>query len=231
MRTYIDHQKVNGRATAANFASVGGLLVLLSSVLIPLFLPRFGEISWILTIVGAGIAMVGIYLANRWVRKPRPEESLDAALRSFDDHYQLYHYPALPCEHVLLTPAGVIALQVFNLAGIFSYRNGRWKEALTIGRALRYIVEPRVEDPVVFSQQVIEELGDRFRKVPLSELPVPIKALTVFTHKDAVLEIVGSAIPACKLVKLRNQAKIGDGRLAPETYERLSAFLQRSTLG
>ena len=42
--------------------------------------------------------MVGIYFANRWVRKPRPEESLDKALKSFDDHYRIYHYPYRPCR-------------------------------------------------------------------------------------------------------------------------------------
>ncbi len=81
MKIYIDRQKVNARAQAANLASVGGLILLLASVVIPLFLPKWSTVTTVLMIVGAIGAMVGIYLANRWVRKPRPEESLDKRLR------------------------------------------------------------------------------------------------------------------------------------------------------
>jgi len=148
MRTYIDHDKVNARATLANAASVGGLLLLLGSVLAPAFWQSVAPFALVLLLVGGVISMVGIYLANRWVRRPRPEESLDKALKSFDDSYRLYHYPALPCDHVLLTPSGVVGLEVVNLAGRFTYRDRRWKEAMTIGRALRYLVESLVVVPV-----------------------------------------------------------------------------------
>jgi hypothetical protein len=67
----------------------------------------------------------GIHFANRWVRKPRPEASLPLALKSFDDKYRLYLYPSLPFDHILLTPAGVIALETTNLAGRVSLREGQ----------------------------------------------------------------------------------------------------------
>ena len=103
--------------------------------------------------------MFGIYFANRWVRRPRPEDSLDKALKAFDDNYHIFHYTrSLPCDHFLLTPTGLIALEVVNLNGAFFYRNGRWKEAMTVGRALRYIVEERVSDPVAFSKAMDQEL-------------------------------------------------------------------------
>ncbi len=231
MKTYIDRQKVNARAQAANFASVTGLIVLLAGVLIPLFLPGWAGFSSVLLIVGMGFAMVGIYFANRWVRKPRPEDSLDKALKSFDDHCHLYHYPAsLPCDHVLLTSAGVVALEVVNLSGSFSYRNGRWKEAMTIGRALRYIVEERVGDPVTLAQALTDELKRRFDKELGESASFPIKALTVFSHPAVELEIEGTSIPVCKIEKLRKQAAISAERLAPQTYERLSSFLERVTV-
>ncbi len=133
MKIIIDRRKVNKRAQLANFASVGGLIMLLASVVIPLFLPGWINFSSVLFVIGLGAAMIGIYFANRWVRKPRPEESLDKTLKSLEEHYHIYHYPSLPCDHILLTPFGVIALEVVNLNGSFSYRNGQWKEAMTIG--------------------------------------------------------------------------------------------------
>ena len=230
MKIIIDRQKVNARAVLANFASVGGLVVLLASVLIPLFLPGWINFSSILFVVGLGAAMIGIYFANRWVRKPRPEESLDKALKSLDDHYHIYHYPSLPCDHILLTPTGVIALEVVNLSGSFSYRNGQWKEAMTIGRALRYIVEERVGDPVAFSQGIVAELGRQFEKELGEKTRLPIKALTVFTHPTVELDIEGPSIPVCKIEKLRKQVVMSAERLAPETYEKLSSYLERVTM-
>ncbi len=110
---------MNARAGLANLASVGGLVLLLASMLMPLFWPALAKLASVLLIVGLGAAMIGIYFANRWVRKPRPEKSLDKALKSFDDRHHLYHYPSQPCDHILLTPTGVIALEVVNLSGSF----------------------------------------------------------------------------------------------------------------
>lgn len=230
MKIIIDRQKVNARAQAANLASVGGLVVLLASVVVPLFLPDLAKFSFVMFVIGMGAAMIGIYFANRWVRKPRPEESLDKALKSLAEQYHLYHYPALPCEHLLLTPFGLIAFEVVNLNGNFSYRNGRWQEAMTIGRALRYIVEERVGDPVGTAQATVAELQGRLQKEFGAGLSVPIKALTVFTHPGVLLEIEEPNIPACRIEKLRKQVSVSGPRLDPDTYEKLSSFLERVTL-
>ena len=230
MKTYIDRRKVSSRASLATLMSVGGLLLLLASVLLPLFIPAMATLSLLLLAAGGIIAMVGIYFSNRWVRKPRPEDSLGHALKALDDHYRLYHYPKLPCDHLLLTPTGVIAMEVVNLAGSFSYRQGRWKEAMTIGRALRYIVEPRVADPVIVAQALKDELNGWFTAPPGIQAKVPIKILTVFTHPDVDLEVEGAAFPACKVGKLRKQATVSASRLDPETYEQLASLLERHTL-
>ncbi len=230
MKTYIDRQKVNRRASWATLMSVGGLLLLLASVLLPLFIPGAANMSLVLLAVGGIIAMVGIYFSNRWVRKPRPEDSLGNALKALDDRFRLYHYPRLPCDHLLLTPGGVVAMEVVNLAGSFSYRQGRWKEAMTVGRALRYIVEPRVVDPVIVGQALKDELNRLFTGKPDIRADVPIKVLTVFTHPAVDLEAEGATFPACKVGKLRKQATVSASRLDLETYEKLSSYLERLTL-
>jgi hypothetical protein len=55
--------------------------------------------------------------------------------------------------------------------------------------------------------------------------------LTVFTHPVVEIEIEGTAVPVCKLEKLRKQATIIAERLSPESYDKLSSFLERLTLG
>jgi hypothetical protein len=230
MKSYIDHPKVNARATLANVMSVGGLLLLLASVVVPLFLPQLAGIALLLLAAGGIIAMVGIYYSNRWIRKPRPEDSLDKALKAFDDSYRLYHYPRLPCDHVLLTPSGIVAMEVVNLAGSFSYRNDRWKEAMTIGRALRYIVEPRVVDPLLVSQSLSDDLRRWLEDHVNLKTPVPIKALTVFTHPAADLEVARAPFPACTIGKLRKQAASQGLKLTRESYEMLATAFERVTV-
>jgi hypothetical protein len=231
MKVIIDRHKINMRAQASNIASVGGLTLLLASVILPLFLPAASKISLALMIAGMGIAMVGIYFANRWVRKPRPEESLGKALKSFDDQYRLYHYPSLPCDHVLLTPAGLVILDVINLNGFFSYKNGRWREAMTIGRALRYIVEERLGDPVRAAQQVADFLRDRLTREFAEAKALQIKSVIVFTHPGVELEIEGAPITVCKIDKLKKSVPLSVPRISPQLYEKISSFLERATLG
>ena len=193
MKTYLDRKKVGTRAELSNLASIGGLVLLLASVLLPLFLPKAANFSFVLMVVGLGTAMVGIYYANRWVRKPRPEERLDKALKGLADSYHLYHYPPFPPDHLLLTPNGVVILETIGLAGSFSYKDGKWREAMTIGRALRSIVEEHVGDPIRSALRTEQTLRERLAKVV--EGTVPIKPVVVFVHPAAELDIEQSPHP------------------------------------
>jgi hypothetical protein len=215
MKVFINRQKINRRAQLSNLASVGGLVLLLASVVLPLFLPAWANAAYVLMIAGMGVAMIGIYFANRWVKKPRPEESLTKALKSFDDQYRLYHFPSL---------------QTINLAGKFSYQGGRWKEAMNIGRALRYIVEEHLGDPIASARQDEREFKGRFLNEFGSDVAIPIKPIVVFTHPLANLDIEDAPIQVCKVDKLKKQVTINAPRLAPELYKKLSSFLESKTV-
>lgn len=115
----MDAHKVARRARFANLASLSGLLVLLVSTLLPYFVPRTQIIASILLVVGLFTAMVGIYFANRWVRKPRPEAVLDAELKSLSNSYRLYHYAHKAADHLLLTPFGLVVLETVNFGRTF----------------------------------------------------------------------------------------------------------------
>jgi hypothetical protein len=230
MKIFINRPRIERRARLANFASIGGLVLLLGSVLLPLFLPRWAKASYVLMIAGIGIAMIGIYFANRWVRKPRPEESLPLALKSFDDRYRLYLYPAMPCDHVLLTPTDLIALETTNLAGQFSLQQGQWKEAMGLGRALRYIVEEPVTNPVRAAPELEQELRSLLAREPGLEAAIPIRTVFVFTHPAANLDIKDSPVSICKVEKLKKHVAPGPARIDPALYERLAAFLEQRTL-
>lgn len=230
MKTFINHAKVNRRARLSNIMSMGGLALLLISVLVPLFLPALANVSYVLMFAGLGVAMIGIYFANRWVRKPRPEESLAKALKSLDDQYHLYHYSSLPCDHLLLTPTGLVLLEVINLAGDFSYKDGRWKEAMSIGRALRYIVEERVSNPILAAQQVGDELRKHFSKEFDSSSSIPIRAVVVFTHPLVQLALDNAPVEICKVDKLKKHITSKATRLTPDLYASMDSYLEKQTM-
>ncbi len=228
MKTYIDRKKIGTRAELSNLASIGGLVLLLASVLLPLFLPKAANFSFVLMVAGLGIAMVGIFYANRWVRKPRPEERLDKALKGLADSYHLYHYPAFPPDHLLLTPNGVVILETIGLAGSFSYKDGKWREAMTIGRALRSIVEEHVGDPIKSALRTEQILRERLGKVV--DATIPIKPVVVFAHPAAELDIDQAPILVLPAEKLKKQVTIDAPKLEQAVYDQLDAYFQKMTL-
>jgi hypothetical protein len=209
MKTYIDRKKVGTRAELSNLASIGGLVLLLVSVLLPLFLPKAANFSFLLMVVGLGTAMLGIFYANRWVRKPRPEERLDKALKGLADSYHLYHYPSFPPDHLLLTPNGLVILE-------------------TIGRALRSIVEEHVGNPIKSALRTEQALRERIGKVVQGT--VPIKPVVVFVHPAAELEIEKAPILVLPAEKLKKQVTIDAPRLDQAVYDQLDAYFQKMTL-
>jgi len=102
MKTRVDREKLKRRATASHVASLGGILILLGSTAISIWRPEWSTLTAAMLVVGFAAATAGIYYANRWVKKPRPEDTLDHALKGLSGKYCLYHTeptgPSLPAQ-------------------------------------------------------------------------------------------------------------------------------------
>lgn len=232
MKVVINKLKLAKRAQNANIASISGMVLLLAGVILPLVFPALGQVGTLVIILaGIIIAMVGIYQANRWVRKPRPEDSLSKVLKGLDDKYVLYHYPAtIPCDHVLLTPEGVVNLETVNLAGYFTYKDGRWMERMTMGRAFRSVVEERLGDPSRSAQAVQSYLTGRLQE--LTGETIPVKPLITFTHPNAELDLEPDGpVPVYTAEKLKKHVPINGVRLAADTYQKIADFLENAVRG
>lgn len=213
----------------SNIMSIGGLFTLLASVVLPLFAPAMSSLSLILMIAGLGVSMVGIYFANRWVRKPRPEDQLNKAFKSLSDSNHLYHYLSLPCDHILLSPGGVVILETVGLGGIFAYRKGKWKESMTMGRAVRWIVEEHLGDPIRAAQEAEGYLRHQLSKMGIPEGKVPIKPVVVFTHPAVELEVENSPIPVVQVDKLRKHIPTNTAKMDEVFYQKLDEFFNQHT--
>ncbi|MDR3577363.1 MAG: nuclease-related domain-containing protein [Anaerolineaceae bacterium] len=227
MKTIIDQVKITKRAKISNIASLGGMLLMVGCAGYSIFRPDLSKILIVGIVVGAGISMVGIYFANRWVKKPRPEASLDGALKNLSEGYRIYHYPAFPCDHILLTPSGVVLLETVNLDGVFIYKDGHWKEKMSIGRAMRYIVEEYLGNPIKSVQSGAQLLRDRLKNELTVDGKVPVTPLVVFTHPHALIEIHDAPIPVIPVIKLKKQIPSNLPKMSPELYQEVQALLDK----
>src|SRR3972149_3313576 len=106
MKVIIDRDRLRRRAAASHVASLGGILLILASVGLSMWRPQLTTLTAVLLFAGFATSTIGIYYANRWVKKPRPEEILDRALKGLDTRHRLYHYLPRGPDHLLLTPSG-----------------------------------------------------------------------------------------------------------------------------
>lgn len=224
MKSILDREALQSRARRSHAASLGGLLAMLASVAVSMWLPVQSTVAVLLLVGGFALAAVGIYAANRWVRKPRPEDVLDHALRGLNDQHRLYHY-VLPQDHVLLDPGGLVVIEVVTLEGLFMYREDRWQQRMPMGRALRFFLEEGLGNPTARAQVEARSLANTVAQKLDGAPAIPVDSVVVFTHPNARLEVQGTPVPACSPERLKKNLPLGLPRLPQATYDRLRAWL------
>jgi hypothetical protein len=173
------------------------------------------NISLIALLVGFFFYQVSIYYSNRFVRTPRPDEELDAALKGLDDSYALYHYQS-PVSHLLVGPAGVWILQPYPQKGkiIYDQESGRWKRKGG-NLYLRFFAQDRIGKPDQSFTREQKDLKKELSKIPELEMPA-IKGALVFIDEDVVVEADDAPLPtlhARQLKKLIRKESKGDETL------------------
>jgi hypothetical protein len=224
MKIIIDRQTLARRARLSHAASLGGLLVLLSSVGISLWQPTWALVTGLLLFSGGVLAIIGIYFANRWVKKPRPEDVLDQALKGLDDRHRLYHYN-LPCDHLLLTPGGIVTIEIVSLEGVFTYRDRKWRQKMTPSRAMRFFVEERLGDPIDRALACSRSLKARLVEEIPEAAGLEARGMVVFTNPYAELQIENAPIPVCKTDKVRARLPKDGSKLPVDVYKQVQEKL------
>lgn len=171
--------------------------------------------------VGWAFSQVGIYLANRYVRSPRPDEVLDEALGRVVRNGRLYHY-VLPVPHVLLSNSGVIILLPKYQGGEISVEGDKWRQK---GLGMRrFFGQETIGNPTKEAEQSIRALASFIDKNAPEVDEVPIGALIVFTHVDQKsLNIEDTRIPAMHHSKVKSylRRKRRTQSMPQETYDAL----------
>lgn len=167
------------------------------------------------------LSQIGIYLAHRYVRSPRPDEVLDDAVKKVARDGRMYHY-TLPAPHVLLTRAGPIVFVLKFQSGNITAHGEKWKQT-GIGFR-RFFGQEGLGNPAKEAHSMVESLASFIRENAPSVEELPIGALIVFTSKNIKnLDVKESSVPAMHYSKVQGflKQKGMSEKLSNDDYEAL----------
>ena len=112
MEVFRNENKIKINREVGRWATLAGLIVLISGLVVSIRSPQMVWISMTSLVVGFFASAIGVFYANHWTRSPRADEVLDTSLKGISNHYHIYHY-LLPVQHVLIGPAGVFVFRTY----------------------------------------------------------------------------------------------------------------------
>jgi hypothetical protein len=211
---------------AAMAALVAGLVMIFFSNQANAFLYQLIALA-----VGWSLSQVGLYLAHRYLRSPRPDEILDKALRkAARKDGRLYHY-LLPAAHVLLLPSAVLVFVTKFQTGRITVEGDKWRHS---GVGLRrFFAQEGLGNPTREAESQVQALAGYIQKNAPGVGNIPIEPVIVFTAQNIEqLETKNSRIPAMHQSKLNGFLRQLRDRLKPmpqDDYDRVrAAFDQKA---
>ena len=188
MQIVTNESLVKRNARIGQIASIGGLGILVVGMIISFTRADLFIWSLLALLLGFTLSQVGIYFGNRWGRRPRPDEHLDAALKGLDQNYTLYHYTT-PTAHLLVGPAGLWVLLPRQQRGTIIFEKGRWRQkgGGLIQAYMRFFAQEGIGRPDLEAQTEIESVH-KFLSSQMDEDEVPdINVILVCTNDNATI--------------------------------------------
>jgi hypothetical protein len=230
MKIIKNEKLINRNARISSIITLVSLIILGSGMYITFRQPEMINLSILALLVGFLLSQVGIFLTNRWGRKPRPDQMLDSALKGLDKNYSLFHYQAPPA-HVLVGPAGVWVINAKHQRGTITYRKDRWRQkgGGLLFAYLKTFAQEGIGRPDLEIDSDVERLEKYLKKrLPDTELP-PIQAMLVFFHPDIELNVEAAPNPTLLAKKMkefiRKEAK--NKTLNTELSNKIQAALEK----
>jgi hypothetical protein len=231
MIVFRDEARIERLKKTGQYVSLTGFLLLIAALILGFVNPE--QYLWLQVLalpIGWLMSQIGLYLAHRYLRNPRPDEVLDQALRKVARGNRMYHY-LLPASHVLLTPAGPIVFILKYQTGRISVEGDRWRQR-GVSFLRRFFSQESLGNPTKEAEREVRSLAAYISREAPEVEEVPIGAIIVFTTKNIDdLDVAQSDIPAMHFTKLRGYLKQqGPGEPLPQpAYQALrAAFDQKA---
>jgi hypothetical protein len=199
-----DEKRILRLRKLGQYASLLGMGLLLGGLVLAFTSSTLQNVllyQFIALLFGWLLAQVGMYLSQRYMRSPRPDEVLDSVLKKVARGGRLYHY-LLPAPHVLLMPDGIILFVAKYQTGNITVDGDKWKQT---GVGLRkFFGQEGLGNPTREAKAMIGSVANYLKKHAPSVEEVPIAALIVFTTKGLkTLDVKNSQIPALHYTKVK----------------------------
>jgi hypothetical protein len=229
MRIVIDEKKVKRQALIGRITLFGSLAILIGGLLLTLFGPQLGLfdlanlgvfylIYTAILIVGFGVSRIGMYYGNRYLAAGRPEMVLRENLKGLDRKYALMFFKE-PTDYILIEPGGVTVFIIKSQQGKVAFKAGKWKSRQGV---LNYWLgrdEP-LGNPTEDATEALSKISDIFKqKIPT--LRIPLRAVIVFSHPKAVLDLEPLPYRVLRADDLKDYLR-GEGKLdeLPKSIQR-----------
>ncbi len=226
MQIIRDEERIEKMKKRSQQATLVGFLFLIGGfVLVFIEIQNLFLFQLIALLAGWILSQIGIYLAHRYARSPRPDEVLDQAVKPVARNLRMYHF-VMPAPHVLLAPAGPIVFNLKYQSGDIAAYGDKWRQK-GIGFR-RFFGQEGLGNPAKETEKMIANLAGYIREHAPEVEEVPIGAMIVFTSKDIKnLDVTESSIPAMHFSKVKGylrQKGLGDSLPASEYNALLHAF-------
>ena len=229
-----DERRIYRMKQIGQWASLGGMVLLIGG-LVMAFTALDGSNNNIifyqlLALLGGWmLSQVGIYLAHRYVRDPRPDQVLDQQVKKVARDGRFYHF-LLPAPHVLLTPQGIIVFIAKFQSGNVTVLADKWRQS-GVGMR-RFFGQEGLGNPTREAESSVAAVANYLRKNAPSVEEVRIAPIIVFTTKESgQLDLKGSTIPAMHYAKLRTflrqQRTKGTKPMATADYEAIQTAFDK----
>jgi hypothetical protein len=156
-------------------------------------------------LLGFTMTQIGMYLGNRYGRRPRPDEKLDAGLKGLSNDFTLYHY-STPASHLLVGPAGMWLLLPYHQRGKVVFKKNRWQMSGGgfVQSYMRIFGQEGLGRPDIEIDKESTSLKKYLaRRLEEAEIPEP-KSVLVFTSDEIEIDSEGATVPAMKLKQLKD---------------------------
>lgn len=227
---------IETRRRIGTIASFVGLAILLGGMALT-FLngenQTYITISLLCLPLGWLFSQVGLYFANRFVRRPRLDEQVDKGMGKIKGN-RVYHY-VLPVPHVILSRAGIITIVSKYQSGNITVDGYDWKQT-NVGIMRRLFGQENLGNPSLEAEYQLKQVAKFVgNNVPeLAEKELPIAAIIVFTTDNAGdLDLRNSTIPAMYYTKLKGflKQRSQEQNLSEEDYQLLRKAFDEAAAG
>lgn len=204
MESFTNQPFITKQAKYAKWGSYVGFGALFLGLLTT---TRSPILAYVFLLVGLLGATFGSYMANRYVREPRADQSLARVLEGLDKRFSVYSY-FLPSNHVIVSHHGFTVVESRAQQGTVRFDGKRWQHRAGMRKFLQLFGEPSLGKP---EQDIARHIGwvKEWIDEAAPELEVPVNGLVLFTAPSVTLEVTGNDLPVLALEELPTYLKEG----------------------